>query len=126
MHRVKEYFENQKLLGVPAVAQWAEDVVLSLQQLGSLLKLGFDPEPSTVMEDLVLVQLGFDPYQDIQHLISRSSRREKIDPMSQLEVHQECLAIFNHHNEFLKVTKICMEPKASRNIFSGKLTRLQR
>lgn len=79
MHRVKEYFENQKLLGVPAVAQWAEDVVLSLQQLGSLLKLGFDPEPSTVMEDLVLVQLGFDPYQDIQHLISRSSRREKID-----------------------------------------------
>ena len=34
-----------KASGVPSVAQWVKDPVLSLQQLGSLLRCGFDPWP---------------------------------------------------------------------------------
>ena len=35
----------KKCPGVPAVAQWVRELALSLQQLGLLLQLGFNPQP---------------------------------------------------------------------------------
>ena len=41
-------YTNQRHLGVPAVVQQVKDWVLSLQQLGSLLRQRFNPQPGAV------------------------------------------------------------------------------
>ena len=44
----KEYLPKDLQIGVPVVVQWIKDPALFLQQLGSLLRHGFNPWPGTV------------------------------------------------------------------------------
>ena len=39
---------NKTLPGVPALVQWVKDQSLSLQQLRSMLRYGFNPQPGAV------------------------------------------------------------------------------
>ena len=43
-----EFLVRVRIIGVPAVAQQVKDLMLSLQQFGSLLRHEFDPWPSIV------------------------------------------------------------------------------
>lgn len=46
--RVLVLLKNAQYLGVPAVSQWVKDPALSLKRLGSLLRCGFELQPSSV------------------------------------------------------------------------------
>ena len=50
MLRVQPLKKKKKkcFIGVPAVGQWVKDLVLSLQQFGSLLRQRFHPQPREV------------------------------------------------------------------------------
>lgn len=47
-HSISEYFHHLRNLGIPAGAEQVKDLVLSLQQLGPLQRLRFDPQPGAV------------------------------------------------------------------------------
>ena len=44
----KIHVGKKRASGVPSVAQWVKELVLSLQQLGSLRRNVYDPQPSAV------------------------------------------------------------------------------